>query len=253
MSLYNDNMSSLTPAQLVLLNILVTFVVSIATTIISIALLADTPLSVTQVVNNVNEYQRERIVDAELDTIREELLASVQVAFTRPEVAGVTDELPAATAEDFDEQIVAISHDGHVVFSDMLRAAASLEEKDYGDLYGDGGVYQVIHQDLAFLYAKDFQDFIFPGETRLGQDVVVYDADEKRVVRSYISRETSITVEGVQLGLQDIPDCFSGGFVFADDAMAGICTGKAQAVVSLDTILVPLINLADNEEEITTN
>ncbi len=252
MSLYNDNMSSLNSAQLVLLNILVTFVVSIATTIISIALLADTPLSITQVVNNVNEYQRERIVDAELDSIREDLLASVQAAIPVPQVAGVSEKKAAATIAGFDDQILAITKDGYLVLSDLLRVATTTKEGGYGSIYGEGGVYEIAYKDLVFLHAKDFEGFAFPAQSSLGQDVIVYGTKERRLVRSYVSQADTFVVSGAILSLQVVPGCFSGGFVFLDGALAGICVTSERAVTGID--LIRQNNTIDNEKEkISTN
>ena len=85
-------MEDLRPSQLILLSILVTFVTSIATTVVSLSLLSDTPLSITQVVNRV--VQEQAIPDDQLELLRSEILEAVDERLSdmpTPEVAGVQD------------------------------------------------------------------------------------------------------------------------------------------------------------------
>ena len=82
-------MEDLRPSQLILLSILVTFVTSIATTVVSLSLLADTPLSITQVINRV--VHEPAIAEAEQEALRVAILAEVDqrlVGLADPEVAG---------------------------------------------------------------------------------------------------------------------------------------------------------------------
>ena len=180
-------MDRLNPAQMVLLNILVTFVVSIATTIISIALLADTPLSITQVVNNVTE--RERLVDVQVEEIRKELLASIPE--TTPMVAGV-----ATIAQEFDAEAIKVQseqlyQEGLIIPGARSRIVVQTKEvQDIGALFDEGGTYEVSIHEVLLLHARDFIGFgSLSPLLSLGQSVVAFDPTLQRAKKTYIARE----------------------------------------------------------------
>jgi len=227
-------MDKLTPPQLVLLNILVAFVVSIATTIISIALLADTPLSITQVTNTITE--RERLVDAQTEQLKEEILAELSVV--QPQVAGVQDEYEI-TPLDITEQVNGWYEAPYLALADDLYVTT--QEGDHTALFDGDGVYEITVGEIALLHDVGFVETSFIGGM-LGQDVSVYNPATDVFLRGYVSQ---VDVAGevrdgdYLVSYVDVSNCAPGAMVIdAAGLVVGVCINDTSALQRITRVMI---------------
>lgn len=236
-------MEKLTPPQLVLLNILIVFVTSIATTIIAIALLADTPLSVTQVINNVTE--REKVAVLQIEELKQDIISEIEEF--KPIVAG------ASVANSFDLRDIEDQHvfwnEGRLVLG--VDGVLSIEEEIESDLFGPEGLYEVPVEGLVFFHSKDFiVTTVNSFWLDLGDDLYLYNKSEERLLKSYVSTMVERTKEqgsGYQISTFEVPDC-QVGFVVFDQAgdLAGVCVSEGKAITEIKRTFE-----ASNEKETT--
>lgn len=217
-------MESLKPAQLILLSILVTFVTSIATTIITISLLSDTPLSVVQVVNQVTE--RERLTEADVEELRAELLAEVDTKLSQaPQVLG------AETVRGLD-------------FAALLRELPAPDALGRVALGGD--VYLVREATEATGLALYGEVIEFPGEVTslmIGEPTVGeagYVVDPLAgTVRPTVARrlfvEELADADGFEARLVEVSECNRAGAWLVGEAgeVLGVCLDTDVALGSI--------------------
>ena len=241
-------MEEMDTPQLVLLNIMVAFVVSIATTIISISLLSDTPLSITQVVNQVTE--KERLVDAQVDGIKEEILA--QIELPEPVVAGVATQAILDTNKIEQEAQAVFDGQFYGLAKDAMLTVPNTEER-YDELFDENGVFEIKLGDLLLLHNSDFESLqIGIGVAGLNEDLAAYDPISSRIERTYVARAMdimNIQDNGYEIAYLEVDSCQAGSLVFNQAAeLVGVCIGSNRVAIG-----VARVNLSEQDEILQTS
>jgi len=238
------NIEDLTKSQLLLLTVLVNFVTAIATAVLTVSLLAETPTTVTQTVN--------RIVDHTIETVTmqvpaggtkdtggsrdEELLTSAvasNVARTvkisrdsKGEVIATGVYLPKSRAIAT-SRVVALPREIFVTFADGSSAEASLSNNS--DTIGIFGF-----SDTAILPNAPAAEPIASTELKLGQTVIAL-AEGGNVVTGIISK---VDADGVTTTLPLIPA--GAGVVSLAGNVVGIGSGSPGLLIGADGIMTLL-------------
>lgn len=187
-------MEHLTKQQIVLLTLLVSFVSSIATGIVTVSLLDQAPPAVTQTINRVVERTIERVATASTSTpqvVRETIVVkddqAVVGAITKasPSVVRVYGHYTGSTNNDFLGLGVIVSKSGHVV------ARVSIQDRSSFSAVLDGGntvVLNLVSQDgatgLALFQSEQSTN---PVEARAFTSAVLGDSDGVKLGQSVIA------------------------------------------------------------------
>lgn len=123
-----EGMDDLNNSQLILLAILVSFVSSIAVTIITISLLEETPVQVTQGVNRVIERTIERVVPEE-ENKEKEVIRETVVVNAEDQVVDAIKKVEGSVVRAFNSEGIelgigtVVGTDGRVVMANVLLDA----------------------------------------------------------------------------------------------------------------------------------
>jgi len=195
-------MDDLNKNQLILLTLLVSFVTSIATGIITVTLLQQAPPGVTQVINRVVEKTIEKVAieSGGKETIREVTVVVKEedqvidsISKNGQSIARISDTALVDGVAPFYGIGVLISKDGIVIAG--LREGVN-SATTYSAVFGDGSIHQMKlagtdqSNGLAFFrVVKDSKAplktnpaFLGTTESQLGQSVIVLDGKEKNTV-----------------------------------------------------------------------
>lgn len=197
-------MEDLNKNQLILLTLLVSFVTSIATGIITTSLLQQAPPSVTQVINRVVEKTIEQVAiestGGGTETVREVTVVVKEEDLVLDAISSNTDSTARITDNSLVDGVnlfygmgVLIGKNGMVISArkDILNTAST-----YTAHFGDGSTQQlrVAHADAEnkiaiFTVIKDQKNplktepaTLGTGEPQLGQSIITLDGKEKNTV-----------------------------------------------------------------------
>ncbi len=195
-------MDDLNKNQLILLTLLVSFVTSIATGIITTSLLQEAPPGVTQVINRVVEKTIEQVATESggKETIKEVTVVVKEedqvidsIAKNGNSIVRITDTALTDGLPSFYGMGVLVSKDGLVVSAvrEGVNAATT-----YSALFGDGSNHQMklvqVDQSGRFAFFRVIKDAQNPlktnpvllgaKEAQLGQSVIVLDGRDKNSV-----------------------------------------------------------------------
>lgn len=244
------NIDDLSKSQLLLLTVLVNFVTAIATAVLTVSLLAETPMTVTQTVNRIVDHTIETVTmqvpvggskdtsgsrDEELLTsaVASNLARTVKISRdSKGEVIATGIYLPKSRAIAT-SRVVALPKEIFVHFSDGSSAEASLSNNsDTIGIYG--------FSDTAVLPSAPAAEPIASTELKLGQTVIAL-AEGGNVVTGIISK---VDAEVVYTTLPLIPA--GAGVVNLGGNVVGIGSGSAGALVSADGIMSLLLASPDS-------
>jgi S1-C subfamily serine protease len=269
-------MEHLNKTQMALLTVLLSFVTSIATGIITVTLLDQAPTEVTQTINRIVERTVEKVVPVEGGQ------ASVQEVITKTVFVGREDTF-ADTVEEYQSYIIELvsvteteeerveenvgqglllSSNGEVVTTAVLEGVENLEGRLSG---GETYPIEITAEDpttgltlLSLVSEEEFQatdlSFILP---RLGEEVAsvggvlglsrVTDLEEVEVVRENEDGEEEVVRV---IHFVDVGSSMEGlALVDFSGSILGLTTGDAGRYVSLVDSLSHLFSLIETEEE----
>ena len=240
-------MDDLKPSQLILLSVLVTFITSIATTVVSLSLLADTPLSITQVVNRVVETER---ADAEaLEALKEELLLIIDertASEPLPEVAGVSD-IRAELLFDLIELAPRRTDGGRQILADGLELVSAGQEAS-GDVSGQYLTVGESTIEITPAFSGGFTFAAWPAE----QAVFVVDAERGQVapIEAFGGIEEVVS-SGLIASLVEVPACaFAESWIMTVGGdVAGLCVAQGLALVSIERIPIDSSDSSEAHDE----
>ncbi len=263
-------MEDLNNRQIVLLSIFVSFIISIGTAIITVAMLEEAPATITQTVNHVVERTIERIVtgtstpEKEPTTItnitkevtvykkEDDLVVSV-VEKNLPRVATIfSSSQQASTSEPLTTGFV-VSRDGVIVIDRSQLGSLDGKEKYLVEIKGT--IYQAkfialpeVDDKVAFLKIADTAstslDAVSYGstdESKPGQTVVLIGGtDGASIFKSTLSRvlygkTTSTTSPQVVVGIETsprIPQGFTGLAINLDGQAIGLIIEREESALS---------------------
>ncbi len=238
------NIDDLSKSQLLLLTVLVNFVTAIATAVLTVSLLAETPTTVTQTVNRIVDHTIETVTmqvpaGGSKDTSGsrdEELLTSAvasNVARTvkisrdsKGEVIATGVYLPKSRAIAT-SRVIALPKEIFVHFSDGSSAEASLSNNsDTIGIYG--------FSDTALLPSAAAAEPIASTELKLGQTVIGL-TEGGSVVTGIISK---VDADGITTTLPLIPP--GAGVVNLAGNVIGIGSGSTGTLIGADGIMTLL-------------
>jgi len=212
-------MENLTKQQIILLTLLVSFVTSMATGIITVSLMDQAPAGVTQTINRVVERTIEKvvpqIVKSDPVTVRETIIVNEGDQITKAIETNnnVIVRLYKKTGEveNFVGLGVWISSDGKIIFPDALNISGS---ETLVAISSDGSKYNLtsvsssstdnkisVYKAVTYVNSTSTISTNFPkanlssSAVKLGQTVVVLSGDKKNIVMNGIvsSLENVIT------------------------------------------------------------
>ncbi|MDB5266507.1 MAG: hypothetical protein JWN89_322 [Parcubacteria group bacterium] len=204
-------MEELTKTQMVLLTLLVSFVTSIATGIITVSLLAQAPSSVTQTINRVVEHTIEKVAPAtpssntttvkEVTVVKEEDAIISSIDKSAQAVVRIKSPVADDGSQSFYALGVVISKDGLVVSDKrnlVLNGTYSVTLPDGTTL--PATVSAISEDDNLALFkikgdpshTNNFKFIAFsPNELKLGQTIIAVEGRDKNTVG--IGRVVSIS------------------------------------------------------------
>ncbi|MDB5254234.1 MAG: hypothetical protein JWL80_300 [Parcubacteria group bacterium] len=213
-------MEDLTKTQIILLTLLVSFVTSIATGIITTSLLAEAPASITQTINRVVEHTIEKVTPAptvkggvttvkEVTVVSDEDAVTGSIAKASPSVVRLQEANTTGAANLYAIGII-VSKSGLVVTD---KRDISTDLTFYTATLADGStvrtriIYKSDTDNLVVLALqtdathKDFTPIgLSSGDLRLGQTVISIGGKDKNAI--YIGHVVSV---GTGTVLTDIP------------------------------------------------
>jgi len=204
-------MEELTKTQIILLTLLISFITSIATGIVTVSLLDQAPLGVTQTINRVIERTVEKVVPGQEATvitrettviIREENLIVEAVDRNSKSLVRISLSGEEGTTGTVLGLGVFISQDGYIA-TDVLNLSpesSHLIETFSGKVYAVTVEYLDQENGMAFLKVVQPKDLEEPqkfskpsfgdsNSTRLGQTIVAIGGNQNNVVLSGIISE----------------------------------------------------------------
>lgn len=187
-------MEHLTKQQIVLLTLLVSFVSSIATGIVTVSLLDQAPPAVTQTINRVVERTIERVATASTSTpsvVRETIVVkddqAVVGAITKasPSVVRVYGHYTGSSNNDYLGLGVIVSTRGHII------ARVSIQDRSEFSAVLDGGntvTLNLVSQDGASgLALFQSEQSVNPVEARAFTSAILGDSDGVKLGQSVIA------------------------------------------------------------------
>lgn len=275
-------MEDLTKTQIVLLTLLVSFVTSIATGIITVSLLSQAPESVTQTINRVIEHTIEKVVPPDSDTANSNTTTVKEVTIVKEEDA-ILSSIDKVT-----QAVVRINSPTIIPGPGEFYAMGVIVTKD-GYVLSDkrnliqGGVYAVTLSDGTVLSANligadpdnhlavfkiipdaehaDKFHFVAPSknELKLGQSVIAVQGKEKnsvsvgRVVsiNSHTEKDESgadIKVQySVMTDLSPSSETQGGPLLNLSGELVGLKTSNEDLTLpkSLYTTVVPILRIIE--------
>ena len=191
-------MEDLNKTQIILLSLLVSFVTSIATGIITTSLLSEVPPVVTQTINRVVQQTIEKVgptgdkIKEVTVVVKEEDLVIDAIDKNAKSVVRIKETLEGGTVESFFDIGLVISSDG-LIFTDKKTF---LVGSKYSATFSDGKVLPITpvtsdnNVNLIFFradkgdndsYVFDPADFM-PGPVKLGQTVIAIGGEQRNSV-----------------------------------------------------------------------
>ncbi|MES2214268.1 MAG: serine protease [Patescibacteria group bacterium] len=270
-------MEELTKTQMVLLTLLVSFVTSIATGIITVSLLAQAPASVTQTINRVVEHTIEKVAPAspstnttvkEVTVVKEEDAIISSIDKSAQAVVRIKSPLADDGSQSFYALGVLISKDGLVVsdkrnlilngtYSITLADGTTLPATVSAISEDDNLTLFRIKPDPAHVNSFKFITFS-PNELKLGQTIIAVEGRDKNTVGIgrvlSISSRTEKDAKGNDLKVPYTVDTdigsgeIQGSPLFnLSGELVGIKTSSADLVVpsGLYTTSIPMKRVVD--------
>lgn len=190
-------MEELTQTQIVLLTLLVSFITSIATGIITTSLLAEAPTSVTQTINRVVERTIETVAPPiegnsngrpqtvkEITIVKEEDAVIAAIEKSSPGIVRIRGPVIDNVSADFYSMGIVVSSDG-IIIAD-LRTASPKEL--YTVILPDGSEFDA--HSLNIGTAENLGVFkIDPNQSKKVFETVIFSANEPKLGQSIIAIE----------------------------------------------------------------
>jgi len=238
-------MEDLTKQQMVLLTVLVSFVSSVATSIMIVALLTDSTPAVSRTITNVIEKTIEKVVTGTTTPIyvkptpapilseSEKVINAVQDNLSKIVIIRSKDkEGESATSTSKLGIGTIVSSDGIIATDSSIAGERTEFIINIGDKYRRAKkVYSNDALHLVFIKAEDpIKDdkntavitfspvAYYTGETKLGQSVVILGGENgKSIMKDILTDIPSDKTLPFDIGTSVIPASYKGGIVFGQD------------------------------------
>lgn len=221
-------MDDLKPSQIVLLSVFVSFVASISTTIISLAFLSDTPISITEVVHRVSASDT-NYLENRLTEIKDELKAEASVMEELPVVAGSFTKNSQLDIEVANSYLESNYNNGLWSINESFALAFDDKFAGRGDLFSETGTYEFDWNGVLFLHSEDFVEISFVDGVLLLDNVLLFDYVQNQFfLDNWSSTILTEKVLNYEVTYSRLVACkmSPSALVIYQGEIAGFCTGQ---------------------------